>query len=123
MKRVYVAGAMSSDNILGVLGNISEGVKYGALLLKEGFAPFVPHLDVAFRLQQGKDYNVPMEYYYNYTMEWLKVSQYVLVVPGWEESVGTRKEIEMAESLDIPVYYSLEELLNTKLYEIEAEEV
>lgn len=122
MIRVYVAGAMSSDNILGVLGNISEGVKYGALLLKEGFAPFVPHLDVAFRLQQGKDYNIPMEYYYNYTMEWLRVSQYVLVVPDWEESVGTRKEIEMAEKLGIPVYYNLEDLLNTKPYRLGAKE-
>lgn len=110
MKRVYVAGAMSADNILQMLENISEGVKAGAELLRLGFAPFVPHFDIAFRLQQGKGYDVPMEYYYNYTMEWLKASDCVLVVPGWEASIGTKAEIKKATDLHIPVYYSIDEL-------------
>ena len=55
MKKVYVAGAMSSNNILGVLRNISVGVHYGAEVLARGFAPFVPHFDIAFTLQKGWD--------------------------------------------------------------------
>lgn len=111
MKKVYVAGAMQADNILQVLENISVGVKYGAILLQNGFAPFVPHLDIAFKLQQGAEYNVPMEYYYDYTMEWLKASECVVVCPNWKNSKGTIAEINMAEALNIPVYFSIEEFL------------
>ena len=109
MKRVYVAGAMQADNILTMLENISVGVKYGAILLEKGFAPFVPHLDIAFKLQQGSDYHVPMQNYYGYTMEWLKASECVVVCPNWQNSKGTIAEIETAKELNIPVYFSLDE--------------
>ena len=112
MKKVYVAGAMSSDNILGVLKNISVGVHYGAEVLSRGFAPFVPHLDISFMLQKGcEGFNVPVSTYYAYTMAWLEVSDMVLVCPNWENSVGTINEIKRAKELGIPIYYSLEDLL------------
>ena len=111
MKKVYVAGAMSADNILEVLNNIHDGIKIGAELLKNGFAPFVPHLDVMFKIQNGSDLKVPVDNYYQYSMEFLKVCDCVLVCPNWKNSKGTLAEIEMAKNLGIPVYYSLEELL------------
>lgn len=113
MKKVYVAGAMNSDNILDMLGNISEGIKIGAKLLAKGYAPFVPHLDILFKLQQGRDYNVPIENYYNYTMEYLRSSDLVVVVPNSENSKGTQAEIAEAKRLGIPVYhYATEEIPN-----------
>jgi hypothetical protein len=36
----------------------------------------------------------------------------MILVPGWENSKGTLAEIARAEELDIPVYYSMEELIN-----------
>lgn len=111
MKKVYVAGAMSADNILDMLNNISKGIKLGSQLLEKGYAPFVPHFDIFFKIQNGVDYNVPMEFYYNYTMEWLKASDCVVVCDGWENSKGTKAEIEMATKLNIPVYFSINELL------------
>lgn len=110
MKRVYVAGPMSATNILTMLDNISQGIKAGATLIKAGYSPFVPHLDIAFKLQNGQDFDVPVQTYYDYTIEWLPVSDMMLVLPGWEDSVGTRKEIERAKELNIPIYYSLEDL-------------
>lgn len=111
MKRVYVAGAMNADNILDVLTNISIGIEQGAKLLEIGFAPFVPHLDIAFRLQQGPKYNVSMETYYEYTKQWLRVSDCVLVCPGYEKSIGTAAEVHFAHELTIPVYYSIDDLI------------
>ena len=110
MKRIYVAGAMSADNILDVLGNISVGISVGAQLLEKGYAPFVPHFDVFFKIQNGPNYNVPMKYYYDYTLEWLKASDAVVVCPDWENSVGTKNEIQTAIELGMPVFYSIEEL-------------
>jgi nucleoside 2-deoxyribosyltransferase len=111
MKTVYVAGPMSSDNILGVLGNVSEGIKLGAEVLRLGYAPFVPHLDCAFRLVQGSNYNVPVESYYEYTLEFLRRCDFVILCPNWENSKGTIAEIEEAERLEIPVVETLRELL------------
>lgn len=110
MKKVYIAGAMSADNILQMLQNIHDGIKLGGEVLKLGYAPFVPHFDICFKLQQGVDFDVPMQYYYDYTMEWLKASDIVLVCPNWKNSKGTLAEIEKAKELNIPVLYSLNEL-------------
>ena len=111
MKRVYIAGAMSADNILTMLDNIHYGIKLGGEVLKLGFAPFVPHFDIFFKLQGGANFDVPMEDYYNYTMQYLKVANCVLLCPNWENSKGTRREIEQAAKLNLPVYYNLEELM------------
>ena len=35
----------------------------------------------------------------------------MLVIDGWENSNGTVAEIELAESLSMPVFYSLNELI------------
>ena len=114
MKRVYVAGAMSADNILEMLQNIHDGIKLGSELLKNGYAPFVPHFDVLFKIQNGANFQVPIQYYYDYTMEWLKASDIVVVCPNYKNSVGTKAEIKKAEEMGIPVYYSLEELLESE---------
>lgn len=111
-KRIYVAGAMSGDNILTILNNISDGIHKGAELLELGYAPFVPHTDVLFKFVKGDDYKVPMEYYYNYTIEYLKVADAVLVCDNYKNSKGTREEIELAERAGIPVFYNIRQLDN-----------
>ena len=110
MKTVYVAGAMSANNILDVLGNISRGIKLGGELLQLGYAPFVPHLDVFFKIQGGDDLQIPLDHYYNYTMEFMTRCDCVLVCPKSENSSGTVAEIKKASGLGIPVYYSIDEL-------------
>ena len=114
MKRVYVAGAMSADNILEMLQNIHDGIKLGSELLKNGYAPFVPHFDIFFKIQNGVDFNIPLQYYYDYTMEWLRASECVVVCPNYKNSVGTKAEIKQAEELGLPVYYNIEDLLENE---------
>jgi len=43
--------------------------------------------------------------YFDNNIEWLKVADAVFVCPGWEESKGTAREIEVANSYAIPVVY------------------
>lgn len=121
MKIVYVAGAMNGSNILDVLGNISRGIKVGAELLELGYAPFVPHLDIAFKLQGGDNFNVDMQTYYDYTMEFLTRCDFVIVCPKSENSKGTKLEIEKAKELGIPVYYSVSDFhkwMTVELHEL-----
>ncbi len=44
-------------------------------------------------------------------MEWVKVSEALIVLPKWENSSGTKKEIKIAKKLNIPVFYDYYELI------------
>lgn len=112
MKTVYIAGAMNSCDILGVLKNIETGVRRGGEAAVAGFAPFIPHLDIFLAL---KGFDLPMQFYYDYTMEFLTRSDCVFVCENSENSIGTKAEIEKAKELNIPIYYSIEEMKKGEL--------
>ena len=106
-KRIYVAGSYSADNVIDVLNNIKKGNQMAADLMKMGFAPFSPWLDHQFQFYE----NLSLQDYYDYSIAWLIVSDAMLVLPGYENSKGTLKEIEIAEYEEIPVYYDVNKLL------------
>lgn len=110
MKRVYVAGKYSDGNAIDVLNNIGRGIEYAVLVAKKGYAPFCPWLDCQFVINQGGDNLLPLEWFYKYSLSWLSVSDAILVIPGYEDSKGTLAEIELARQLNIPIFYSLEDL-------------
>ena len=60
-------------------------------------------------LREGETLTV--EDYYRYSVDWLKVSDAILLVPGWQVSKGTKKEVEIADKMDIPIYYDIEEIM------------
>lgn len=106
--RVYVAGRYSDSNIIGCLNNIHDGIRASVEVLKLGHACFCPWLDYQF---QFFDKSLTVEDYYRYSMAWLEVSDCVLVIPNYENSKGTLAEIERAVELDIPIYYSIVDLM------------
>ena len=110
MKRIYVAGPYSADNVLDVLRNIGRGEKMCADLFALGFAPFCPWHDKDYIINNPNgDYTV--DDFYKYSLAWLEVSDAVLLVEGWESSKGTLAEIERSKELGIPVFYNIYELL------------
>ena len=115
MLKIYVAGAYSDTNVLSVLRNIGRGEYWSSQLFMRGFAPFTPWHDKTFVIQNWKE-EFTVDMFYDYSMEWLKVSDAVFVVPNqvglkdWGDSKGTLKEIEEAKRLGIPVFYSIKEL-------------
>lgn len=117
MKRIYIAGAYSDDNVLGVLRNIGRGGDYAAELFDLGFAPFTPWHDKSFVITNWeREFSVQM--FYDYSISWLKVSDAIFIVPNidglkdWQESKGTKAEIEIAHSMNIPVFFKLSDLIN-----------
>ena len=109
MKRVYVAGAYSADNVLDVLRNIGHGEKACAELFAAGYAPFCPWHDKSYVID-NPDGEFTVQQFYDFSMAWLEVSDAVLVLSGWQNSKGTLKEIERANEFGIPVYFSWDEL-------------
>ncbi len=111
MIRVYVAGAYSADNQRKMFKNMSKGMRVGTQLLQAGFAPFVPWLDYHLWLMLRDEETLTIQDFYAYSLAWLEVSDILLVLPGWENSTGTKGEIKKAEEMGIKIYYSLIRLL------------
>lgn len=106
-KRIYVAGPYSADNIIQILENIQMGNRACTKLLLSGFAPFCPWHNYQFQLALQDGEKLTVEDYYRHTMAWLEVSDAVLVLPNYEKSQGTLKEIVRAKELGIPVFYNI----------------
>jgi len=107
IKRVYVAGSYSSDNVIQVFKNMEKGIKVSARLLKKGYIPFCPWLDYHFFLHE----DITLQEIQDYSLGWLVVSDCVYVLKDSENSKGTQNEIRVAEKLGIPVLYEgLDEL-------------
>ena len=111
MKRIYCAGKYSGDNVLSVLQNIGRGEKIAASLFANGYAPFSPWADKDFCFKLP-DHDFTVRQFYDYSIAWLEVSEAVFLVPGWEESAGTLKELEIAAGLGLPVFTNFKDLDN-----------
>jgi len=103
MYRVYIAGPISADNSLRFLENLRRGISVSVEALENGLAPFSPFLDFQFML--SGDNSITLKMLQEYSMQWLKVSDFIVVLPEHTRSLGTLAEIEMARELKIPVFY------------------
>ena len=110
MKKVYVAGRYSADNVLEVLQNIGRGQKVCATLLASGFSPFCPWHDRTYIIDCPEDL-FSVSQMKAHSMEWLRVSDAVFTVYGWEKSQGALDEIAEANRLGIPVFHTFTDLL------------
>ena len=111
MKRIYIAGPYSDDNVIDILHNIRAGIELSTEVFKAGFAPFCPWLDFMYVLMDRRR-KLTIDDFYEYSTAWLKVSDAVLVLDGYENSKGTLNEIEIAKSAGIPVFYNIYKLIN-----------
>jgi hypothetical protein len=114
MKRVYVAGSYNGPDVITVLNNMRIGMRAGVEVLRAGFSPWVPWFDYHFQLMLRPGETLTIQDYYNYSMAWLRVSDAVYVCNYREDSKGTKAEIEEAQRLGIPVYYTLQDLIDAE---------
>ena len=108
--RIYVAGPYQSDNFSEILNNIRQGISSCASLIANGYSAFCPWLDYQYGLSKVGPFLKVADYQEN-SQAWLEVADAVLVLPGWENSEGTKTELKRAERLKIPVYYTLHDLV------------
>ena len=113
MKRIYVAGPYSANNVMDVLRNIRYGIETSTKVLLAGFAPFCPWLDYHFVLSDHSEKLIVKDFY-DYSLAWLEVSDAMLVLWGWEKSKGTLTEMERAKELNIPIYYTFGDLIKNE---------
>ena len=101
--KVYVAGPYSKGD---VAINIRNAILVTNNLLDKGYVPYTPHLTHFWHLVTPR----PYEEWLEYDNHWVPVCDALLRISG--DSLGADKEIELAKSHNIPVFYSEEELDN-----------
>jgi len=106
MKRVYIAGKLN-DDACGYIKNIHRMITWSEKVRKLGFAVYVPGIDFLQGVIFG---NWEYADYFNNSQPWLDVSDAVFLVPGWETSEGTKREITRAREHNIPVFTDLDDL-------------
>ena len=107
MIRVYVAGKLNDDAI-GYIRNMHRMIRTARKVRKAGFSVYVPCNDFLEGLVDGK---FKYEEYFNNSQPWLEASEAIFLTPGWETSAGTKREIELANGLDIPVFSDLKKMV------------
>lgn len=112
-KRIYIAGAINAPSAGKYLNNIRKGIQLSSKVFLLGFAPWSPFTDFLYNLvmDDREITSIKTEDFYEYSLAWLEKADAVLLVPGWEDSVGTRKELERAKELNIPIYKDLMDLI------------
>lgn len=100
--RVYVSGPYTS----APEANTYDALSVGQVLLDHGYAPFVPHLTHFWHKWRPNSYDAWLDL----DLAWVEAADVVLRMEG--KSPGADEEVELAESLGIPVFYDVSDLLD-----------
>lgn len=102
MKTVYIASAYTKGD---VAVNVRESFLVADKLVELGFAPFPPLFSHFWHFLSPKSYDT----WVKLDNEWVLRCDCVLRVEG--ESKGADAEVELAIKNNIPVFYSIDDLL------------
>ena len=111
MRRIYIASAYGRRHGKSeeeCEQNTIRAIEVGRQLIMRGFNPLIPHL--WHYIAKGWRHDIKDEdLWYSLVSEWVQCCDALFVAdyPSWENS-GVQAEIELAESLGKPVYWSLE---------------
>lgn len=105
--KIYVAGPLTAVGV-EYIKNHSDMMLEAEHLRRLGFSVYVPAVEILMGLKFGyTDYSD----YFDNSQPWLKAADAVYLCAGWENSKGTKKEIELALANNIPVFDDPDELV------------
>lgn len=106
--RVFVAGPYTANTDDLILCNVLTACKAAAKLVEAGLCPFVPHL--SHYIDRCCATYVDYEAWMNQTLQWVDACKCVLRLPG--VSPGADREVERASQLGIPVFTTVQEVVD-----------
>lgn len=101
MKLLYIAGRYRGISDEQVQLNIETAKYFGMLAIEKGWYPVIPHMNTAHMeaITCAGD-----SFFIEGTLELMERCDAVLMIPGWEPSVGASGERKRAMDLGMPVY-------------------
>jgi hypothetical protein len=103
---LYLAGRLRG-NWLRVILNRRKARQYAKLFWEAGFIVYSPHLNSGWLNHPKYD-----KFVMDANLRILKICDVVFVMPEWEKSIGTRREIATALQNNIRLYFNKETILN-----------
>jgi len=103
-KLIYIAGPYTSDPVQ----NTHRAITVADELIFDGLIPYIPHLTLLWHLVTPRN----VQFWYDYGYHILKRCDAVFRMEG--KSVGADKEVELAKQYNIPVFYSMYDLMTFK---------
>jgi hypothetical protein len=103
--KVYIAGPYTKGD---VAKNVRTAIDAANTLLEFGFTPFVPHLTHFWHMLCPHEYQVWLDYDY----EWLKSCDVLIRLRG--ESPGADIEVKQARLRGMPVFNSVVDFLKAQ---------
>jgi hypothetical protein len=100
--KIYIAGPYTKGD---VAINVRNAIEMANRLADIGFAPYVPHFTHFWHMLFPR----PYEFWLELDNEYLPVCNALLRLEG--TSNGADKEVALAESLDLPIFYTVDELV------------
>ena len=97
---VYIAGAYRAKTLRGVVENIRKAEEVSIKYWKRGYAVICPHLNTALL-----DGELTDEHFLNGDLAILARCDIVVMMRGWENSIGATAEHNYAKELGIQVIY------------------
>lgn len=96
---IYVAGPFRAPDGWEVACNVHRAEQAGREVARLGAVPLIPH-SIGARMA-GTETDV---YWIRATLELMHRADAVLVLPGYEQSIGTLGEIKEARSAGLPLF-------------------
>ena len=112
--RIYIAGPMNPRNGGGAieyLANCRRMIAVAVELIKKGFAPFCPAVDMPYFIGGYPGEAISGEEIKSYSLAWLPVCEAILMLPGSENSAGAQAEAMAAHVLNIPSFTSIDGII------------
>ena len=106
--RIYIAAKYTDKDPILIHGNIGEALDAAFEVALKGHWPYLPHWDYMMAIRAKKQ--LPLKWYYEYSMVWLKVCDAILILNGLEDSKGVQAEHRYALKTSLPIYNSIEEI-------------
>lgn len=104
---VYISGPVTPKNGYSAEDNVNEGLKMHLKLTDLKIASYSPQLVAAFPSAWKVDWDKWMEI----DLAIVEFCTHMVMLPRWRTSKGAVEEVLYAEKKGIPIFYSLESLL------------
>ena len=111
---IYVAGPYRAATRDDIARNIDAARSVGISAAALGWFPVIPHANTAHM-----ELDLPGlgdDFWLAGTLEMMERCDAVVLIPGWQNSAGTRGEIIRAEELGIPVFRTLDALPSASVF-------
>lgn len=104
-RKIFVSGPYRAETESEKAENIWHAVRVAVRLWELGWCVFCPHSNTANFDNFSK---LPPKTYLEGDIVFLKCCDAIFMLEGWEQSVGSKRELEVALELGLEVYYEKE---------------